>query len=70
MSNNYQDDSENQPDKPFNDVIDHMNKIEGGPINTDTKGSQLPKPIRFIGYFIIVCVVLFVIAGVIGSMLN
>jgi hypothetical protein len=38
--------------KPFNDVIDHFNKIEGNAANlakTDMK--KLPKPIRYIGYF-------------------
>jgi hypothetical protein len=40
--------------KPFNDVIDHFNKIEGNAANlakTDIK--KLPKPIRYIGYFMI-----------------
>jgi hypothetical protein len=40
--------------KPFNDVIDYVNKIEGNAANlakTDLK--RLPKPIRYIGYFII-----------------
>lgn len=40
--------------KPFNDVIDHFNKIEGNAanlVNTDLK--KLPKPIKYIGFFMI-----------------
>ncbi|MHC0039652.1 amino acid transporter [Pseudoneobacillus sp. C159] len=38
--------------KPFNDVIDHAQRIEGAlPTNINMK--QLPKPIRFLGYFFI-----------------
>ncbi|WP_281171469.1 hypothetical protein [Peribacillus kribbensis] len=39
-----------EENKPFNDVIDHFNKIEGNAseiVKTDLK--RLPKPIRFIG---------------------
>jgi hypothetical protein len=40
--------------KPFNDVIDHFNKIEGNATNTrKAKLSKLPKPLRYIGYFMI-----------------
>jgi hypothetical protein len=46
----------NEDDKPFNDVIDHFNKIEGNVsdiVRKDTvKG--LPKPIKFVWYFITV----------------
>lgn len=49
----YQD--ENEPNKPFNDVIDHFNKVEGNPMNHKTKMSRLPKGIRLIGYFFFVC---------------
>lgn len=49
------DDSNNEPiDEPFNDVIDHFNKIEGNagkPSNADL--GQLPKPLKYFGYFII-----------------
>ncbi|OCA85738.1 hypothetical protein A8F94_12755 [Bacillus sp. FJAT-27225] len=39
--------------EPFNDVIDHYNKIEGNPANAaSTDWSKLPKPIRLIGYFL------------------
>lgn len=40
--------------KPFNDVIDHFNKIEGNAGNpNNTKISRLPKPLKFFGYVII-----------------
>ena len=43
-----------EENKPFNDVIDHSNKITGNATNpANAKLSQLPKPIKFIGYFII-----------------
>lgn len=47
-------DNTNENKVPFNDVIDHFDKIEGNATNmidTDFKG--LPKPIRYIGYFMI-----------------
>jgi hypothetical protein len=38
--------------EPFNDAIDHFNKIEGNPAHAvSTDWSKLPKPIRWIGYF-------------------
>jgi hypothetical protein len=43
-----------EKNKPFNNVIDHFNKIEGNATNpTNTKLRKLPKPIKFFGYFII-----------------
>ncbi|MDT9026982.1 MULTISPECIES: hypothetical protein [Rossellomorea] len=38
--------------KPFNDVTDHMSKIEGAPMSKPETGS-LPLGIRIIGYVII-----------------
>ncbi|WGG46926.1 hypothetical protein [Rossellomorea sp. DA94] len=38
--------------EPFNDVTDHMSKIEGAPMNQPGKES-LPLGIRIIGYVII-----------------
>jgi hypothetical protein len=38
--------------EPFNDVTDHMSKIEGAPMNKPEMGS-LPIGIRIIGYVII-----------------
>ena len=37
--------------EPFNDVIDHMSKIEGAPV--DPEMGSLPLGIRIIGYVII-----------------
>ncbi|WP_342429508.1 hypothetical protein [Neobacillus sp. FSL H8-0543] len=42
-----------EENKPFNDVIDHFNKIEGNAANlakADLK--KLPKPLRNFGYFL------------------
>ncbi|WP_338449402.1 hypothetical protein R4Z09_25015 [Niallia oryzisoli] len=50
------DDPYNEPnDEPFNDVIDHYNKIEGNAGKPSNAGlGQLPKPLKYFGYFIIV----------------
>lgn len=37
-----------EKDKPFNDAVEHLNKIEGYPIS---KGGNLPLLIKIIGYF-------------------
>ncbi|WP_066074575.1 hypothetical protein [Neobacillus soli] len=43
-----------EENKPFNDVIDHFNKIEGNAINpTSAKLKRLPKPLKYFGYFMI-----------------
>ncbi|MEH7336098.1 amino acid transporter [Neobacillus drentensis] len=37
---------------PFNDVIDHINKIEGNSANISKDGvKKLPKPLKYLGYF-------------------
>ncbi|MEH7074582.1 amino acid transporter [Neobacillus drentensis] len=44
----------NEENKPFNDVIDHFNKITGNATNpANAKISKLPKPLKFIGFFMI-----------------
>ncbi|MEW4305994.1 hypothetical protein Q0N12_11400 [Rossellomorea marisflavi] len=59
------------PDKkPFNDATDHMNRIEGSPLNTDQGKGSLPKPIRWIGIFIIGAFVLGALFILIGSFMN
>jgi hypothetical protein len=59
------------PDKePFNEVTDHMSKIEGSPISTDPGNGSLPKPIRWIGIFIIGAFVLGALFILIGSFMN
>ncbi|MES9683655.1 amino acid transporter [Bacillus sp. AFS001701] len=42
-----------EENKPFNDVIDHFNKIEGNASNVVSKDAvkKLPKPLKFFGYF-------------------
>ncbi|WP_075618522.1 hypothetical protein [Paenisporosarcina indica] len=42
-----------EENKPFNDVIDHMNKVEGNALNP-AKGDfeKLPKPLKYFGYFV------------------
>ncbi len=43
-----------EENKPFNDVIDHFNKIEGNATNTrNAKLSMLPKPLKYIGYLMV-----------------
>jgi len=40
--------------KPFNDVIEHLEKIEGFPTSpAKVKLKSLPKPIRVFGYIVI-----------------
>jgi hypothetical protein len=40
--------------KPFNDVIDHFNEIEGNAGNpANTKINKLPRPLKYFGYFMI-----------------
>jgi hypothetical protein len=36
--------------KPFNDAVDHLTKIEGYPEKVEI--GKLPKPLRFFGYFV------------------
>ncbi|MEY2195601.1 amino acid transporter [Neobacillus sp. BF23-41] len=42
-----------EENKPFNNVIDHINKIEGNAANV-SKGAvkKLPKPLKYFGNFI------------------
>ena len=42
-----------EENKPFNDVIDHMNKIEGNSAHVSKATvKMLPKPLKYLGYFI------------------
>ncbi|MFK9092453.1 hypothetical protein [Bacillus salipaludis] len=57
--------------KPFNDVIDHFNKIKGNAANlakTDIK--KLPKPLKYFGYFMIGFISLSVLLMIILNLLN
>ena len=44
-----------EENKPFNDVIDHFNKIEGNAANVVRKDTvkKLPKPLKYFGYFMV-----------------
>jgi hypothetical protein len=55
--------------KPFNDVIDHMEKIEGSRLEK-FEMKTLPKPIRILGYFLLTFVVVSTILTVILSLIN
>ena len=40
--------------KPFNDAIDHMNKIEGNVSNlANADFKKLPRPLKYFGYFVV-----------------
>lgn len=42
-----------EENKPFNDVIDHMNMVEGNAMNPKKDNfSKLPRPLKYFGYFI------------------
>ncbi|MCO7128027.1 amino acid transporter [Sporolactobacillus shoreicorticis] len=55
--------------KPFNDVIDHMDKIEGSRLEK-IEMKTLPKPIRVLGYFLLTFVVVSTLLTVILSLIN
>ncbi|CAH2714604.1 hypothetical protein BACCIP111895_01776 [Neobacillus rhizosphaerae] len=60
-----------EENKPFNDVIDHFNKIEGNVTNpANAKFSKLPKPLKYIGYFMIAFFSVSFILIIILSLLN
>jgi len=60
-----------EENKPFNDVIDHFNKIEENGTNpANSKFSRLPKPLKYIGYFMIVFFSVSFILIIILSLLN
>ena len=50
--------------KPFNDVMDHLNKVEGYPVR---KAKNLPRPILWIGYFMAGGIVL-IILGMLANL--
>ncbi|MFT8311103.1 MAG: amino acid transporter [Sporolactobacillus sp.] len=54
--------------KPFNDVIDHIDKISGRPEKIEMK--KLPKPIRILGYVLITCVVVSTLFIIFMSLLS
>ncbi|PJK16606.1 hypothetical protein CQS04_05465 [Chryseomicrobium excrementi] len=58
--------SQNERQKPFNDAMEHLNKIEGYPVS---RGGKLPLPIKIIGYFLLAGI-LFIIAGMLFNLFN
>lgn len=61
----------NEENKPFNDVIDHFNQIEGNATNpSNAKLSKFPKPLKYIGYFLIAFFSVSFILIIILSLLN
>ncbi|TGB02916.1 hypothetical protein [Halobacillus salinus] len=58
--------SHGNQNKPFNDVIAHQQNIEGYP---KTRGGRLPKPIKFIGYFLFGTFALLMLFGFIANIL-
>lgn len=60
-----------EKNKPFNDVINHFNRIEGNAGSTsNAKLSRLPKPLKYFGYFIIGFFSLSVLLMIIFKLLN
>lgn len=64
--------SMDEENKPFNDVIDHFNKIEGNAVNVDSKDSinKLPKPIKYLRYFMIGFILLSILLTIILNLIN
>lgn len=61
--------TENQDENkrvPFNDAMEHLNKVEGFPIS---KGGKLPFPIKLIGYFMLGGLIL-ILLGLLVNFLN
>ncbi|MCM3570627.1 hypothetical protein [Neobacillus mesonae] len=57
--------------KPFNDVIDHFNKIEGNAANlAKTNIKKLSKPLKYFGYFTIGSISLSILLIIILNLLN
>ena len=57
----------NDEKEPFNDAMDHLNKIEGYPIR---KGGKLPLPLKIIGYFMFGGMIIMLVFGVVLSIFN
>lgn len=55
-----------ESEKPFNDAMEHLNKIEGYPVS---RGGKLPLPIKIIGYFLLAGI-LFIVAGMLFNLIN
>lgn len=55
-----------ESEKPFNDAMEHLNKIEGYPVS---RVGKLPLPIKIIGYFLLAGI-LFIVAGMLFNLIN
>lgn len=53
-------------EQPFNDAMEHLNKIEGYPVS---RGGKLPLPIKVIGYFLLAGV-LFLVVAMLFNLIN
>ncbi|WP_165767527.1 hypothetical protein [Tetzosporium hominis] len=53
-------------EKPFNDAMEHLNKMEGYPVS---RGGKLPLPNKVIGYFLLAGV-LFLVAAMLFNLIN
>lgn len=53
-------------EQPFNDAMEHLNKIESYPVS---RGGKLPLPIKVIGYFLLAGV-LFLVAAMLFNLIN
>lgn len=57
--------------KPFNEVIEHMNKIEGNAGNVSNDAvKKLPKPLKYFGYFIASFLSISILLMIILNLLN
>lgn len=57
--------------KPFNEVIDHFNKIEGNAGSpNNAKINKLPKPLKFVGYIILSFFSLSILLIIIFNLIN
>lgn len=60
-----------EENKPFNDVIDHFNKVEGNASNhANTDINKLPKPLKYFGYFMIGFISLSILLMIILNLIN
>lgn len=60
-----------EENKPFNDVIDHINKIEGNTSNVSKDAvKKLPKPLKYLGYFMAGFLSISILLMIILNLLN
>ncbi|SMQ80666.1 hypothetical protein SAMN05444673_3972 [Bacillus sp. OV166] len=60
-----------EENKPFNDVIDHIKKIEGNAANVSKDAvKKLPKPLKYFGYFFAVFLSISILLMIILNLLT